>query len=429
MPASSATSGYMATVRSLSRDTRLVLASQAVVSVVNAFWGVLSNLYLLRLGYGPEFVGVANFVMLAGTALFSLPGGALNRRIGSRNSLLVGTGAWAAAYAAYVCAWLLPVEMRQPWLLATALLDGAGYALLAVSISPLFMACVSSEQRGHAFSLYHAAGTSVSFMASLVAGVLPGIFAGIVGMSVDAPGPYGLSLLVGAGLLLPSALLASRVHAPKESAEDPGPVGPVYAPEPTRSAVPWRLLLPVAMVLFLGWLGQGTIVVFWNVFLDRGLHLATPLIGTISAIGYTVAVPAALMAPVAMQRFGRHRTYPLALLGGAASIALLGFAPGAAVAAFALAARYAFFSISSPTITAISQSSVPPRWRGTMSAVVNMALTVGRGITALVGGAVVASAGYRPLFVGGALIVVTAATVFWFWLRPAAGLADVIERR
>lgn len=417
MSVSSIASGYVTTLKGMSSDIRYALASQAVVSVVNSFWGVLSNLYLLRLGYGAEFVGVANFVMLAGTAVFSLPGGALNRRIGSRNALLVGTVAWAAGYAAYVFAWLLPANVRSPWLLSMALLDGAGYALLAVSISPLIMACVTSEQRGHAFSLYHALGTSVSFLSSFVAGVLPMAVAFVVGVGYDSPAAYGLSLLLGAALLLASACLVARVR-PTADRDEVEMAAPVASAPADHQRVPWRQLLPVSAVLFLGWLGMGTVVVFWNVYLDRGLHLGTPLIGTISAIGYTVAVPAALFAPAAMQRFTRQRTYPVALLGGAASIALFGLAPGAAVATLALALRYACFSISSPTITAISQSSVPPRWRGTMAAVVNMSLTVGRGITSLLGGVIVTHSGYRTLFVTGSLVVVIAAAVFWFWLRP-----------
>jgi MFS family permease len=418
MSASSITRGYVATLRGMSRDIRYVLASQAVVSVVNSIWGVLTNLYLLRLGYGPEFVGLANFMILLGTAAFSLPGGALNRRIGSRNALLVGTAAWAVGYAAFVCAWLLPASMRGPWLLVTALLDGAGYAFLAVSISPLFMACVTSEQRGHAFSLYHACGTAVSFLASFVAGLLPTAFALLVGVGSDAPVAYGLSLLVGAALLLVSGSLAAQAHPRPEQDEEPLPASPAEPIGPARSRYPWRVLVPVAVVLFFGWVGQGTITIFWNVYLDRGLHLPTPLIGTISALGYTVAVPAALLAPVLMQRFTRQRTYPAAFLGGAASVVLFGFAPGAVVAALALALRYACFSISSPTITAISQSSVPARWRGAMAAVVNMSLTVGRGVTSLLGGAIVASLGYRSFFTAGALVMVFAVVVFWFWLRP-----------
>jgi len=43
---------------------------------------------------------------------------------------------------------------------------------------------------------------------------------------------------------------------------------------------------------------------------------------------------------------------------------------------------------------------------------------VGRGVTALAGGAIVAAAGYRTLFLGGAALVLEAATLFWYWLRP-----------
>ncbi len=53
--------------------------------------GVLLNLYLLRLGFGLEFIGLLNGSGQLLWAAAALPSGALGRRIGLRPALILGT--------------------------------------------------------------------------------------------------------------------------------------------------------------------------------------------------------------------------------------------------------------------------------------------------------------------------------------------------
>ena len=83
---------YLSKLR-FNRDVWLVLITWALMGF--AYTGVflvLFNLYLLRLGYGPEFVGIVNGVGLI-AALVSLPAGALGKRWGSRRLLCLWAGA------------------------------------------------------------------------------------------------------------------------------------------------------------------------------------------------------------------------------------------------------------------------------------------------------------------------------------------------
>ena len=62
---------YIHTLRLFNRDVRLYLISAALIGFTFlGIYAVLFNLYLLRLGYGPEFIGTVNGVSQLGFALF-----------------------------------------------------------------------------------------------------------------------------------------------------------------------------------------------------------------------------------------------------------------------------------------------------------------------------------------------------------------------
>ena len=69
-----------------SRDVRLYLMANALFGFVlfGGIYPLLYNLYLLRLGYNTQFVGLANATGALCFALSSLPSGMLGGRWGSR---------------------------------------------------------------------------------------------------------------------------------------------------------------------------------------------------------------------------------------------------------------------------------------------------------------------------------------------------------
>jgi hypothetical protein len=72
---------YLERLRLFSRDARLYLISAALIGFT--LWGVYAgflNLYLIRLGYGPEFIGMINALGMLSATVFSLPAGTLGGR-------------------------------------------------------------------------------------------------------------------------------------------------------------------------------------------------------------------------------------------------------------------------------------------------------------------------------------------------------------
>ena len=87
---------YLQIVRQFDRNVRLFLLSAALIGFTAAggIQAVLMNLYLLRLGYGLDFVGQINAIGGLTFALFSLPVAMLCRRWGSHKPPELRFGFW-----------------------------------------------------------------------------------------------------------------------------------------------------------------------------------------------------------------------------------------------------------------------------------------------------------------------------------------------
>lgn len=136
---------YLQQVRRFNRDVCLYLCSRAMVGFSYfGFHSVLFSFYLLRLGYGPGFVGLVNAAGFLTDALFSLPAGALGRRWGSRRMIIGGTGMMLVAITLPPLAQFMPARLRAGWLLVTYALSWLGGALYTASGPPFLMAVTTA---------------------------------------------------------------------------------------------------------------------------------------------------------------------------------------------------------------------------------------------------------------------------------------------
>ena len=89
-------------LRTLGPAVGLYLLGVALVGFAldGGIYSVLLNLFLLRLGFGPELIGLVNSAGTLTFALASLPAGALGGRLGSRADHACRAGAHAGGLGA-----------------------------------------------------------------------------------------------------------------------------------------------------------------------------------------------------------------------------------------------------------------------------------------------------------------------------------------
>ena len=100
---------YWVAIRIFNRDTRLFLVAGAIHAMaVVGIYGVLLNLYLVRMGYGIEFIGLINAAGLLSFAMSSVPAGYVAQRWGIRRTMIASLGIGVVAMGLMPLADLLP---------------------------------------------------------------------------------------------------------------------------------------------------------------------------------------------------------------------------------------------------------------------------------------------------------------------------------
>jgi MFS family permease len=418
--------GYLRTLRRLGRDVHLFLLTSALVglTVFGGISAVLMNLYLLRLGYGPEFIGV---FIASGNIAFAavcLPAGALGARLGCRTVLVIGLVAASLGGAATALSELIPESARAAWLIGANLLGAAGMATYLVNSSPFLMASTTVESRALAFSAQSALWPLAAFVGSLLGGLLPGLLAGPLGSGLERPTAYAATLLVSALLLLPGALALLAARDPEDDGapelETPAPATR-QAPA-ARGSAPLFLIGAMSAVVLLQIVGEGVARSFINVYMDTQLSLPTAQIGLILAVSQLVAAPAALAAPSLADRYGPGPVFAIASALMALCLLPLALIPSWFAASAGFLGVMVMAAVARPVLTVLQMELVAPRWRPAMSGAGSTAAGASLAAVGFGGGLVIAELGYSALYMLGGGLTLAGALVFWLTLgrRPAA---------
>jgi MFS family permease len=401
---------YLNAIKQFNRDALLFFLLWA--SVAFAYFGVqgvLVNLYLLRLGYGPEFIG---FLYGAGQvvwAVFALPAGAIGARIGLKNAQIIAQVVTALGAFMFIMVEMLPTGWWQAGFMISWMVLWVGAALGAVNSAPYLMAVTTPETRSYAFPLQQAVMALSGAVGSLAAGWLPGVFALRSGLNLEQPEPYRLALLLAPAAYLLGGYTISRVSATPNQAEAPH--------LQKRGRAPIAILVFLGFVIFLQSVGEGTMRVFYNVYLDTQLNVPVARIGTIMSIAQLVPILSSMFAPALIVFRGSGPAVVVATLLYAACLFLLAGIPYWLAAALALMGLMGFGAIMGASRGIFGQELVDPKWRTMSSAVATIGLALGWAVSASAGGVLAGLVGFQGVFFAGAIFTTLSATVLFVYLR------------
>ena len=405
-------SAYVQAMKRLNRDVRLFMVSAVVSGICYmGLYFLLINLYLLRLGYEIEFIGVFVSTGAFSFAVFSLPAGVAGRRFGSRRPMIFGRlvlmlGLGMLALSAWV-----PADLRSGWLIFFCALREFGNAFYMVNSSPYLMGATSAEERDYAFSLRAILTPVAGFFGTLIGGFLPRLSQLYFGWSADDPLNYMAPLLISSLVLLPGIV---SLWAMREIVIEESPQGNAL-----RGKLPLEALLTIAVVSAFFIVAASAGQSFYHVYMDTVLESPPQLIGAIASCGQLLTAVLMLVAPILMGRWGYARVF--VLMGFCMGLSLL---PMALVShwltvGLSVVAVVVLMNFSSTVLTVFHQQLVPPGWRPAMSGVSLMAMGIGWGIVSSGGGYFVAAWGWQPFFLlasGGTILGVGV-----FWTRFVAG--------
>jgi MFS family permease len=425
-------SEYWRKVRAFSPSfRRMLLAAFSLLCVWSGLVAVLYNLYLLRLGFDTSTIGLLGGFGALVWGLAALPAGSLSNRIGLRNSMQLGGGLYGLGVALALLVEQLPPAQWLAWLLGTGMVMNIGIAFVMVNAAPYIMTVTGGYERPYAFAAMAALSPIAAFAGSVLAGLLPALLASWHGLRLDQPEPYRLAMWAG-------PILCWSGLVPMFGA-DPGRVvtaagsGPSEATPVAAARAPLGLLTFWALVIFLVALGEGAVRMFFNVLMDRGLHLSTAAIGFMIGAAHLLPIIVALALPLLLARWGTGHALLRGIVVLAACLAL--FALGAQVAVqpepairpgiWLVGAAYlavtATLTVVGTARDMFGQEIVLPRWRTSSQAAAMLGLALGLAVAGVVGGALIEALSFGALYLAGALSALAAAGLLFGYLhRPAS---------
>lgn len=386
--------------------------------VADGLVSVLLNLYLLRLGYGTEFIGLVNAVGLLTFGLASLPAGILGSRLSPTALMKFGAILCLVGGILLPMAEWLPPGLRELGLVLPPALMFGGFAFVFVNGAPFLINVVDVAYKHQAFALKAAHWSLAGFAGSLVGGLLPGAVAGMNGWTLNDPEPYRITFALATVVLALSAALALRLRPlPRRAAPELSDDVAERNGAGKSWAAPILMLIAIMTVIRLFQVaGSATAMVYFNVYMDQQLAVSTALIGAMAAIGRLTGVPSALLTPWLVQRWGNIRVVigsslvaticliPMALVEHwlAASIGYIG-------AISMMSARYTAFIVYILDL-------VPRSWQALMAGTGEAAAGMSFAMMALGGGFILSAFAFRDLFLLGALLTLIGAALFWLYV-------------
>lgn len=414
-------SHYIQTLRRLNRNLRLSFVASAITGFV-AFgvYGLLLNLYLLRLGYDAAFIGQVNAVGPLALAIASLPAGAFSQRYGIQRGLRLGFLGAVLFRALIPLHEFLPNAWQQAWILSCSGLYWAFGALILVNLPPFLMAATAPDERNLVFSVQGALWPFFGFVGNLVGGLLPALFAFLLGVTTAEAAPYRLALLLASAIDGVTVLLIWQLQVAA-----PAPVAETQE-RSSGAGWPWRLIGVIALVSMLRVGGEYTMRVFFNVYLDSVLATPTALIGLLLAAGQLLAL-LSLLAPWLMARVSKERIILASILGMVLAFLPVLFVAHWLAVGVSFIAMIGLVALSGPVYQLFSLEQVQPRWHTSIASATSMAVGVSIATVAFGGGYVIVGYGYPTLFALGALLALVAALIFGAYFRKARRPLVMVE--
>jgi len=405
-------------LRAMNPQARLFFAVLVGLTfVVDGLYSVLLNLYLLRLDYGTDFIGLVNAVGLLTFGLASLPAGILGTRMST--TALMKFGALLCLLGGLLlpmAEWLPPGWRELGLALPPALMFG-GFAFFFVNGAPYLINVVDDAYKHQAFALKAAHWSLAGFAGSLAGGVLPGVIAGLHNWTLQDPSPYRITFALASVVLALAAALSLRIL----------PLPPKAAParherkdrrDGARGGWATSILTLIVIMTVIRLFqvsSSATAMVYFNVYMDQHLAVSTALIGSMAAIGRLTGVPTALLTPALVKRWG-----DAGVVIGASMLATLCLIP-MALAAHWLSASFGYIGAVSmmavrfTAFTVYILDLVPRRHQALMAGTGEAAAGLSFAMMALGGGLLLTAFSFRDLFLLGTLFGFIGTALFWLY--------------
>jgi MFS family permease len=353
---------YVQALLRSSLNARVYLAFTFLLSLYIGISNVIFNLYIVKLGYDEQSLGLLISVSLIATGLFAFPAAQCCDRMGSKMCLV--TSGLLTAVSLYLLYTVTSMEL----LLALSVLNGVFATIPAVIGVPFLMENTTPGDRLHLFSINFGVFVFATMIGTALGGYLPklsALFFTIPQVSLEAY-RYTLmvSLAVAALSVVPLIFIRERKRCCAVNSDLRSFV---------RKLVKSKTIRQLVFISSLIGIGAGLIVPFFNVYFNKMLHADPGEIGLIFSLAQGSMIVGAAVVPYMARKIGRVKTVSLTYLISIPFLIMLAFTTNLYLAGGAYILRMLFMNMSSPVSNSFSMEIVGKDEMASVSSLTNTA--------------------------------------------------------
>jgi MFS family permease len=396
---------WRALVRS-SLNARVYLSYTFLLSLYVGISNVIFNLYILKLGYDEQSVGLLISVSLLATGLFAFPAAQCCDRLGSKTCLVV-SGILTA-----VSLYLLYTVTSLDMLLVLSVLNGIFSTIPTVIGVPFLMENTTCDDRLHLFSFNYGVFVIATMIGTALGGYLPHIsslFFAIPQISVEA---YRFTLMVSLVVAVVSIVPLIFIRDGKRSCRERGDMGAFI-----RKLFVSKTVRQLVVISCLIGLGAGLIVPFFNVYFNKSLQAGPGEIGIIFSLAQGSMIIGAAVVPYVAARFGKVKTVSMTYLLSLPFLLLLAFTTNLWLAGGAYVLRMLFMNMSSPVSTSFSMEIVHRDEMSSVSSLTNTANCFAIAAGSFVAGVLMTCGVYLMPYLGACGFYILTAVLYFRFFR------------
>ncbi|MFA7374156.1 MAG: MFS transporter [Methanothrix soehngenii] len=396
-------SGYASKLRRFNPNARKYLLFVFLTTLNAGIYGVIFNLYILRLGFGEDFLGLILSISATSMGLFSIPAAFVCDRLGRKRTLLL------SSVLSAISLFFLYNTTTPELLVLFSLASGMASALGLVTGSTFLLENSTKEERMYLFSMSSLIYTFSLLSGNMLGGFLPDILADLISAQSGSAISYRLTLYVSLVATVASLLPLAYV-AEKNSEENNGIRGQLNI---YRSIFKSKVIRQMTLFYCLYGVGWGTSLPYFNVYFDTVLGASANQIGIFFSLSQIFMILGYFLVPVLTERTGKVRLVSIVQILSIPFLLMFVLTNNLLIAVVGFVMRYMLMNMANPILNSFKLEIVQPEERSMINSIMWMACYTFVGIGNYAGGLMMAKGDSRmPFMVTGLFYAATA--VFYY---------------
>jgi MFS family permease len=401
-----AAAGYRLKINGFSQNARFFLLYTFLITLNLGIYNVIFNLYILRLGFKEDFLGLILSLVSISTGLFSIPAAMVCDRIGRKNTLLL------SCMLLTISLLFLYTTTSTILLTFSSILYGMSSAFNVVTGSTFLVENSESHERMYLFSMYSILYTLALMIGNSLGGILPKVLTDAFAINPVGPEAYQLSLYMSFFAVFISFLPLMYIKDRRTNyIRNSNQLFTLFSL--SRSALIQKMVLVYALI-GMGW---GTAIPYFNVYFDVVLKTSSDQIGYIFSFSEVITMIALLFVPILTNRFGKVLIVSLVQLSSISFLLIFISSSTLMVAAFAYIMRSALMNMANPIFNSFKLEIVSENQRATVNSLTWMSCYVFFGLSTYIGGLIMARGYYKLPFMLTCVLYAMAAILYYIFFE------------